>query len=100
MCDWPDAKCLEILRNQVSAMSKSSVLLLTTRVIPASGVDPVTAAMDLSMLTYGGAERTEEHYRRILIDAGLEVVKFWTEEDAQWGIFEARLGSGIPKVKL
>jgi hypothetical protein len=81
-------------------MSPSSILLLTTRVIPARDVDPVTAAMDLSMLTYGGAERTEEHYCRILKVAGLEVVKFWTEEEAQWGIFEARVGTGKVKAKL
>lgn len=91
LCDWPDAKCVEILKNQASAMSAESRFLLAARVLPETQVDAMTAAMDICMLTYGGAERTEKHYEQLLNSAGLIVEKFWPAEDASCGVFEARL---------
>ena len=90
-CDWPDSKCIEIMRNQASAMCAASRLLLATRIMPETGADSMTAAMDICMLTYGGAERTAKQCEELMAEADLVVEKIWTAELCPWGIIEAKL---------
>lgn len=72
-------------------MTIGSRLLIATRITPDAKVDAMTAAMDICMLTYGGAERTLKHFSKLIADAGLVVEKVWTAEDAPWGMIECKL---------
>ncbi|KAF4548443.1 Hypothetical protein D9617_28g065490 [Elsinoe fawcettii] len=57
------------------AMTEHSKLLIGTLLIPETGCDPSTAAVDLNVMSYGGKERTEEDFKELFAAAGLELVR-------------------------
>jgi len=72
--DWDDAKSLTILRNCHAAMSSTSKLLIVESVIPPGNEPFGGKLLDLVMLLIpGGKERTEDEYRTLLDEAGLEL---------------------------
>ena len=48
--------------------------MIVDRVLPNVGAPLHSALMDLSMMTFGGTERTERQWRELLESAGLNVV--------------------------
>ncbi|WP_020140858.1 methyltransferase [Streptomyces sp. 351MFTsu5.1] len=71
--DWDDERCLTILRRCARAMAPGSELLLVERLLPADARLSLAVAWDLHMLcNVGGRERTEDHYRRLLDEAGFD----------------------------
>ncbi|MFF0017588.1 methyltransferase [Streptomyces sp. NPDC005374] len=71
--DWDDARCLAILRRCARAMAPDTELLVIERLLPTDGRLSLAVAWDVHMLcNVGGRERTEEHYRRLLDEAGFE----------------------------
>ncbi|KPI15531.1 O-demethylpuromycin O-methyltransferase [Actinobacteria bacterium OV450] len=74
--DWDDARCRSILRYCAEAMPAHADLLIVERLLPADAAAPSLAtAWDLHMLcNTGGAERTADHYARLLGDCGLRLV--------------------------
>jgi ubiquinone/menaquinone biosynthesis C-methylase UbiE len=74
--DWDEDKCLTILGNCHRAMSPKSKLLVIESVIP-SGNEPFHGKfLDLVMLLIpGGKERTQEEYRALFEQAGLELAQ-------------------------
>jgi hypothetical protein len=59
-------------------MAGDSILLLDEWVLPEVGVNSYAAGMDMTMMTaFAGVERTEAHWRRILDDTGLKLVKLY-----------------------
>ncbi|MEU5042128.1 methyltransferase [Streptomyces griseorubiginosus] len=71
--DWDDERCLTILRRCARAMAPGSELLLIERLLPTDARLSLAVAWDLHMLcNVGGRERTEDHYRRLLDEAGLD----------------------------
>ena len=74
MHDHADDKCLEILKIIVDAMADESTLLLDEIVVPDKPVDWFVTQTDLAMMVqFSSMERTEEHWRRLLSEAGLKV---------------------------
>ena len=81
--DWPDHKCIEILRNTRSAMTKESVLLIDEMIIPATGAHWRAMQLDINMLTCLAAqERSAKQWTTLLGAAGLKIIKVYsyTEE--------------------
>ena len=75
--DWDDGHATGILRAVRDAMRPDSVLLLAQMVVPPAAEPSFAKLMDLEMLVHtGGRERTEEDFRGLLADAGLELVRF------------------------
>ncbi|MCX5329080.1 MULTISPECIES: methyltransferase [unclassified Streptomyces] len=73
--DWDDERCLTILRRCAQAMRAGTELLVVERLLPqGEGVPSPAVAWDVHMLcNVGGRERTEDHYARLLAEAGFEV---------------------------
>lgn len=71
--NWSDGVVANILQNTVAAMGSKSRLVIVDLVLPDSGASPYAAFLDLSMMAFGGMERTEAHWRKILQEAGLQV---------------------------
>lgn len=73
--DWDDERCLTILRRCAQAMRPGAELLVVERLLPHDeGTSSTAVAWDVHMLcNVGGRERTEDHYGRLLAEAGFEV---------------------------
>ena len=71
--DWPDRDALRILRRAREAMAADGTLYVVEMVL-----DEETGRgglLDLNMLVMTqGAERTEEHFRYILSEAGFRLI--------------------------
>ncbi|PYI23199.1 S-adenosyl-L-methionine-dependent methyltransferase [Aspergillus violaceofuscus CBS 115571] len=72
--NWSNGVVATILQNTVAAMGPSSRLVIVDLVLPdAGGASPYAAFLDMSMMAFGGMERTEAQWRGILERAGLQV---------------------------
>jgi hypothetical protein len=72
--DWDDERAALILRNCRRAMGSDARLLLAEAVVPPLNEYHFAKHMDLEiMVMYGGRERTEEEYRRLLAAEGFQV---------------------------
>ena len=91
--DWPDAKCVEILKNTAKAMKKGySKLLIHEWVLPDVGAPLQGSLLDTIMMTLlGGCERTETMWRDILGKAGLKIEKIWVDKVDSESLIEAVL---------
>jgi demethylsterigmatocystin 6-O-methyltransferase len=79
--DWPDSKCLLILQNIATAMSRNSRLLIMEYVVPETGFHWLTASLDLCMcMFFSGIERTLVQWETFFDEVGLEIVKVWPNE--------------------
>lgn len=73
--DWPDDKCIGILRNIAPAMGASSRILIDEVVVPDQGVSWQIAQMDLFVMSsLGLRERTNLQWRDLCQRAGFEVL--------------------------
>jgi hypothetical protein len=74
----PDHKVKRLLMNVKAAMSPDSILLIDEMVLPESHVNSYAASMDMTMMAaFAASERSEEHWRRILDEAGLTLFKLY-----------------------
>jgi hypothetical protein len=74
--DWDDERARLILRNCRRAMGGGAKLLLAEAVVPPLNEYHFSKHMDLEIMAmYGGRERTEEEYRRLLEEEGFEVAQ-------------------------
>ncbi|PBC76926.1 methyltransferase family protein [Streptomyces sp. TLI_235] len=74
--DWDDRQCLAILRRLAESVPEHAELLVVERLLPAEGDTAPSLAVpwDVHMLcNVGGRERTAEHYRRLLAEAGFDL---------------------------
>ena len=83
-------------------MSWDSVLLIADMAVPArcSEADLPAAWMDITMMTMGGKEKTEENFEKILAASGLTLVKIWRAAVGTQAVIEAHLAinrEGIPE---
>ncbi|KAF4629411.1 hypothetical protein G7Y89_g8739 [Cudoniella acicularis] len=84
--DWPDKQALQILGNVKEAMTSDSFLLINENVLPETNVSLFSASTDFMMMGgFSAQERTENQFRTLLDEAGLELVKAWEPEDAADG---------------
>lgn len=91
--DWPDDECIVILKHIASAMKPGySKLLIFEWVLPAKNTPLYPALLDINMMAVlNGMERTEEQWTRLLEQAGLTIVKFWSAGSESEGLIEAIL---------
>ena len=71
--NWADEKAMQILRHVRAAMAPGARLVVFEQLVPEEDSDPDAASgmVDLLMLVLlEGHDRTEEHYRRLLAEAG------------------------------
>ncbi|ETI25921.1 hypothetical protein G647_02698 [Cladophialophora carrionii CBS 160.54] len=90
--DFPDSKCREILKNQISAMTPgTSRLLVCETVLPATGCSGFESLADISRTTFSSMQRTEKQWRALLESVGLKVVKVWSAVAGPFGVIESVL---------
>ncbi|KAL1856607.1 hypothetical protein Plec18170_003576 [Paecilomyces lecythidis] len=91
--DWPDEpESRTILQNLALSMDREkSRVLITEFIVPEVGCGMLTAWMDQAMMTFGGMERTEKDFARLLDISGLKLVKVWKTPGSPVGVVEARL---------
>ena len=74
--DWDDARAGLILDNLRRAMPAGAKLLLVECVLPEGDGAPFGKLLDLQMMVvFGGLERTEEEYRRLLAAHGFRLTR-------------------------
>ncbi|WP_459710559.1 methyltransferase [Actinophytocola sp. KF-1] len=74
--NWQDDKAVRILRRVHAAMAPGTRLVVFEQLVPDEDSDPDAASgmVDLLMLVLlEGHDRTEQHYRRLLTDAGFAI---------------------------
>ena len=91
--DWPDAKCIQILKQTACAMKPGfSKLLISEFVLADTETALFPASLDLQMMgLHAGMERTERQWRALLGEAGLEVVRIWRKAVGEESVIEAKL---------
>ena len=74
--DWPDDRCVEILRTCVRSLNPDGVVLVVETVLGRPGYEVEAAFSDLNMLVMpGGRERSEEEYAALFHAAGLRLTR-------------------------
>lgn len=91
--DWPNERCVDIMKRISDAMTKGySKLLIFEWILPAKGVPLYPALLDINMMALlNGRERTEDEWTALLNAADLKVVKFHHVSPEEEGLIEAEL---------
>ncbi len=91
--DWDDAKATEILKKCRAAMSGGSRLLIIEEVVvPRKIVGNPHRSVDLDLFVhFGGKERTEPEYVKLMADAGFGQVRIVPIKDSYFSVIE-----GVP----
>ncbi|KAF7585962.1 hypothetical protein BBP40_009771 [Aspergillus hancockii] len=89
--DWPDDEVIQGLKNLAAVMDQNSRVLITEFIMPEVGATMANAYMDLTMMTFGGVERTEKNFGYILEASGLKLRKIWRAPGVPVGVVEGRL---------
>ena len=77
--DYPDDRCVTLLRKTMAAMSKDSVILIDEMILPDLGTYWQAAQLDISMMSsLASMERSEEQWYKLLDMAGLQIRKIYT----------------------
>jgi len=88
--DWPDDRCVEILRNCAAELNPDGVVLVVELVLDRPGYEVDAAFSDLNMLVLpGGRERTEAEYAALFAAAGLHLTSV-IDTGTRVAILEAR----------
>jgi hypothetical protein len=90
--DWSDDKAAQILRNVRAAVDGATTVLLIETVIPEHDRESIGKWTDLEMLLASAArERTAEEYRRLLEQAGFQMIRV-VETASPYSLVEALAG--------
>ena len=75
--DWPDDRCVRILRNCQGVMAKGAKLLVVDMVMPAQATPSTPAVMyDLHMMVMpNGIERTKAEFRNLFTSGGFKLTQ-------------------------
>ncbi|KAL4781992.1 S-adenosyl-L-methionine-dependent methyltransferase [Aspergillus varians] len=97
--DWPDAQCVQILRNLRSAMASDSRILINEVILPETSVPWQSAMADLAvMILLGGRERTRTQWATLAEQSGLQIAHIHEYND--FVTFHSVLVLEIDKVQL
>jgi O-methyltransferase domain/Dimerisation domain len=89
--DWPDERCVDILRVCRAGLNPGGAVLLVEVVLGRPGYEKFAAFSDLNMLVMaGGRERTEEEHAALFAAAGLRLTRV-IHTPSRSSIVEARL---------
>ena len=72
-------------------MDSRSRILITDTIIPEKGAPRNVALQDINMMSFGGMERTQDQWKKLLMGAGLRNVKYWTRDGNLQNVIEAKL---------
>ena len=91
--DWPDERCLIILKNLKDAMQPGySKILVCEAVLPDVGASWQHTSLDLFMMALASSqERTETQWRKLFHAAGLRVMGIWTKGTGNESLIELEL---------
>ncbi|KAJ5093997.1 hypothetical protein N7456_009858 [Penicillium angulare] len=91
--DWPDEKCVEILKNIVPAMTPGySKILINENVIPETNAYWETTSLDIIMMAdFASTERTAANWHALVEAAGLTVSKIWTVQRGVESLIECEI---------
>lgn len=91
--DWPDADCVRMFSRVRHACKWGySKLLIYEVVLPNKGATSLMTTLDLQLMNCtSGMERTEEHWGRLLSEAGFRVVGISRHPRAVESVIEAEL---------
>lgn len=74
--DWPEEKCLTVLRNVRRVIPDGGKLLILEQVVPSGNEPHSSKFIDLILLTItGGRERTADEYAALLAKAGFRLTR-------------------------
>ncbi|KAI1345327.1 S-adenosyl-L-methionine-dependent methyltransferase [Xylaria sp. FL0043] len=77
--DWPDDKCIQILKQLISAFGPTSQILIDEMVLPNNHVPWEATTIDLTLMSSLGArERTSAEWHDLLDNAGLKILRIDT----------------------
>lgn len=77
--DWPDEKCVEILKHISAVLGPESQILIDEMVLPNAGVPWEAATIDITMMaSLGSRERTLKEWHALLDAAGLKAQRIDT----------------------
>jgi hypothetical protein len=89
MFDWPPPTCAQILRDQISAMScKSRIIIVSISSCPTKAFCDNPTILDVNMMATAGMERTEWQWHDIIEGVGLKILNIrgpepgWLETDS------------------
>ncbi len=89
--DWPDDRCVDILRVCRAGLTPGGAVLLVELVLGRPGYEAFAAFSDLNMLVMpGGRERTEEEHAALFAAAGLRLTRV-VHTPSRISIVEARV---------
>jgi hypothetical protein len=87
--DWPDDRCVDILRTCAASLDPGGVILVIETILGRPGQEVAAAFSDLNMLVMpGGRERTEDEYAVLFAAAGLRLNRV-VDTDSRMSILEA-----------
>jgi hypothetical protein len=91
--DWPDADCVRMFKHVKDAFEPGySKLLIYEVVLPKQGATNLMTTLDLQLMNCtSGMERTEEHWARLLAEAGFRIVNISRHPRAVESVIEADL---------
>ncbi|RAL62145.1 hypothetical protein DID88_002629 [Monilinia fructigena] len=89
--DWPDAYYITILSNIANAMTPTSRLLIAEIGLPEEGGDTEASWLDITMLLFGGKERSENEWIKLLDVAGMRLERVYGAEGTKYSVLEAWL---------
>lgn len=73
--DWNDDQCVQILKNCAKSMKRTSKLLVIDGVVPDDSRPSIIKEIDVMMMVlFGGQERSESEWRKIVKQSGLEII--------------------------
>lgn len=75
MHDYPEEKCITILKNITAAMGSDSAIVVDEMVIPNKGAHPHATSQDMVMMaTLASMERTQKQWSALWKSAGLKII--------------------------
>jgi demethylsterigmatocystin 6-O-methyltransferase len=84
MHDYPDLRCLQILRNIVPALNSDSEIWIDEVVVPDIGATEAQVNWDWTMVAaVAGMERSRSQWEQLLGAAGLAIRKIWTVDEGR-----------------
>jgi hypothetical protein len=91
--DWPDQECVRMFEIVKAAMIPGySKLLIYEIVLPAEGATSLMTTLDLQLMScVSGLERTEEHWSRLLGQAGFKINNVSKHPRAIESVIEAEI---------
>ncbi|KAI1458745.1 putative O-methyltransferase [Annulohypoxylon moriforme] len=91
--DWPDELAVQILQNLKPALKRGySKILICEIVMPRTGASMYQASLDVSLMANLSAyERTEAEWKKVINEAGLEMVSVTMDPRGFEGVIEVEL---------